>query len=229
MYILGLNAYHGDSSACLIRDGMLVAAIEEERIRRLKHWAGLPTEAIRFCLATAGITINEVDHIAIGRDLRAHFGRKLLFVMRHPPRPGALADRARNMAKIGGLADELAVAFGVPAASLAKKIKNVEHHRAHIASAFFVSPFERAAVLSVDGMGDFTSTMWGTAEKNKINIAGAVHYPHSLGFMYTALTQYLGFWKYGDESQSDGTLRLRCAFFFAAAAQAGAARGRNGE
>lgn len=199
MYILGLNAYHGDSSACLIKDGQIVAAIEEERIRRLKHWAGLPTEAIKFCLRSGGITLDQVDHIAIGRDTRAHFGRKLLFVAMHPPGPKALMDRAKNMIKIGGLAEELAAAFNTPAAPLAEKIKSVEHHRAHIASAFFVSEFERAAVLSVDGMGDFTSTMWGTGDKNKINILGMVHYPHSLGFVYTALTQYLGFWKYGDE------------------------------
>jgi carbamoyltransferase len=199
MYILGLNAYHGDSSACLLKDGELVAAIEEERIRRLKHWAGLPTEAIKFCLQSAGITLNQVDYIAIGRDPRAHFGRKLLFLAQHPPSPKALADRAANLRKIGGLATELGAAFNTPALGLAKKIKNVEHHRAHIASAFFVSDFERAAVLSVDGMGDFTSTMWGYGDKERIKILGAVHYPHSLGFIYTALTQYLGFWKYGDE------------------------------
>jgi carbamoyltransferase len=199
MYILGLNAYHGDSSACLIKDGQMVAAIEEERIRRLKHWAGLPTEAIKFCLRAGGITLDQVDYIAIGRDTRAHIGKKLLYVAMHPPSPRALADRAKNMIKVGGLAEELAVAFNTPAEGLSKKIKSVEHHRAHIASAFFVSEFERAAVLSVDGMGDFTSTMWGIGDKNKISVLGTVHYPHSLGFVYTAITQYLGFWKYGDE------------------------------
>jgi len=199
MYILGLNAYHGDSSACLIKDGQIVAAIEEERIRRLKHWAGLPTEAIKFCLQTGGVTLDQVDHIVIGRDPRAHIGKKLLYVLAHPPSPRALADRAKNILKVGGLAAELGAVFNMPAERLAKKIRSVEHHRAHIASAFFVSEFERAAVLSVDGMGDFTSTMWGVGDKNRIQVLGTVHYPHSLGFVYTALTQYLGFWKYGDE------------------------------
>lgn len=199
MYILGLNAYHGDSSACLLKEGQLVAAVEEERIRRMKHWAGLPTEAIKFCLQAAGITLDQVDHIAIGRDPRAHLGRKLFFLAQHPPSMRALADRALNLKKIGGLAVDLAAAFNTSVAGLAKKIRNVEHHRAHAASAFFVSEFERAAVLSVDGMGDFTSMMWGMGNGNRIKVLGAVHYPHSLGFVYTALTQYLGFWKYGDE------------------------------
>jgi carbamoyltransferase len=184
MYILGLNAYHGDSSACILRDGQLVAAIEEERIRRVKHWAGLPTAAIKFCLAQAGIALDQVAHIAIGRDPRAHFGRKLLFLLRHPPRPRTIVDRARNLAKVGGLATALGAAFNIPADKLAGKIKHVEHHRAHISSAFFVSPFEHAAALSLDGMGDFTSTMWGVGHKNSLYIDGAVHYPHSLGFAY---------------------------------------------
>ncbi len=200
MYILGLNAYHGDSSAALIKDGVLLAAIEEERLRRVKHWAGLPTEAIRFCLEEAGIELKDVDHIAIGRDPKAHFGQKLAFAIKRRPSIASLVDRAKNLAKVGGLAEALAAEFpGTTAAEVHKKIKNVEHHKAHLASAFFVSPFEESAVLSVDGMGDFTSTMWGVGRGNKMQILGSIHYPHSLGFLYTAITQYLGFLKYGDE------------------------------
>jgi carbamoyltransferase len=229
MYILGLNAYHGDSSACIIKDGVLVAAIEEERLRRVKHWAGLPIEAIRFCLDYAGIGFHEVDFIAIGRDPKAHLEKKLLFTVTHLPSARSLVDRAKNLFKVGGLAEELAKAFPLPetiptvisndseksnkkdeisrparndspyAADIRKKIVNVEHHKAHLASAFFVSPFDESAVLSVDGMGDFTSTMWGMGRGNRMEILGTVHYPHSLGFLYTAITQYLGFQKYGDE------------------------------
>jgi carbamoyltransferase len=200
MYILGLNAYHGDSSAALIKDGVLVAALEEERLRRVKHWAGLPTQAIQFCLDTAGITLKDVDHIAIGRDPKAHLGEKVFFAIKQRPSFSSLWDRVKNLNKVGGLAAELHAAFpDVSAEEIAKKVRNVEHHKAHLASAFFVSPFKESAVLSVDGMGDFTSTMWGIGKGNKMEILGTVHYPHSLGFLYTAITQYLGFLKYGDE------------------------------
>ncbi len=200
MYILGLNAYHGDSSACLVKDGVLVAAIEEERIRRIKHWAGLPTEAVRFVLRVGGITLDQVSHIGISRNPRANFWKKAVFGVTHGISLKIAADRVSNLRKVsGGIAEGLAAEFGGSAAELKNKLIGVEHHRAHIASAFFVSPFDRAAVLSVDGMGDFTSTMWGRGEKNSILPDGRVEYPHSLGFLYTALTQYLGFWKYGDE------------------------------
>jgi carbamoyltransferase len=200
MYILGVNAYHGDSSACIIKDGVLVAAIEEERIRRVKHWAGLPTEAVKFCLEAAGIPLGAVDYIGISRNPRANFWKKVAFAVTHGVSPKVAADRVQNLRKVGGgIAAGLGAAFGVDPGVLKKKLVNVEHHRAHIASAFFVSPFEKAAVLSVDGMGDFVSTMWGQGTGNAIASQGKVEYPHSVGFLYTAITQYLGFWKYGDE------------------------------
>lgn len=199
MYILGLNAYHGDSSACIIKDGVLLAAIEEERIRRVKHWAGLPTEAVRFCLKSAGVTLKDVAHIAVSRDPKAHLFQKLLFVARRRPDFASLRDRAKNMRKVGSLAEELGRQFDMPPVAVAERVRNVEHHRAHIASAFFVSPYENSAVLSLDGMGDFSSAMWGMGRGNRFEPLGAVHYPHSVGFLYTAITQYLGFPKYGDE------------------------------
>ncbi len=203
MYILGLNAFHGDSSACIIKDGVLLAAIEEERLRRVKHWAGLPIEAIRFCLDYAGVELKDVSYIAIGRDPKAHLEKKLWFTATHLPSASSLMDRAKNLFKVGGLAEELAREFPLDdknyVSALKAKIVNVEHHKAHLASAFFVSPFDSSAVLSVDGMGDFTSTMWGMGRGNRMKILDTVHYPHSLGFLYTAVTQYLGFMKYGDE------------------------------
>jgi carbamoyltransferase len=199
MYILGINAYHGDSAACLAKDGQLIAALEEERVRRTKHWAGLPTEAVKFCLAFAGIDLEDVDYIAISRDPQAHLHKKILFAALHRPNVRSVLDRVRNTAKVRDVRSELLTALGKPLAGCRMPLYNIEHHHAHLASAFFVSPFEEATVLSVDGMGDFVSTMWGTGTKNKMEILDWVEYPHSLGFFYTALTQYLGFWKYGDE------------------------------
>jgi len=208
MYILGLNAYHGDSSACLLKDGKLVAALEEERIRRIKHWAGLPTEAIRFCLNYAGIGLADVDYIALGRDPKAHFIDKVLFTIAHRPKLGLVIDRLRNMGKIRGLASLLAEEFKMDEADLARKIKNVEHHKAHLASAFLVSPFEKAALVSTDGMGDFVGAMWGRGEGAEMKIKDFVEFPHSLGMVYTAVTQYLGFWSYGDEYKVMGLSAL---------------------
>jgi carbamoyltransferase len=198
-YILGVNAFHGDSSACLLADGTLVAALEEERIRRVKHWAGMPSEAVKFCLGVAGIGISDVDHIAISRDPNAHLLHKVAFVLRTRPNPQTLIDRLRNRSKVAGFRDQLAAALGVPPASVRARLHNVEHHRAHVGSAFLVSPFDRAALLSVDGLGDFVSTMWGVGAGTRMSMEGTIYYPHSIGFFYTALTQFLGFWKYGDE------------------------------
>lgn len=199
MYILGVNAYHGDSAACLLKDGKLVSALEEERIRRVKHWAGFPTEAIKFCLAKEGITLNDVSHIAISRDPKAHLLKKALFVLYQRPSISSLFDRLKNRKKVAGIRSEFERELGLAPGELKAEIHDIEHHRAHIASAFLVSPFEKAAVLSVDGMGDFVSTMWGAGDGNDFKITGEINYPHSIGFFYTALTQYLGFWKYGDE------------------------------
>ena len=199
MYILGVNAYHGDSSACLLSDGELVCAIEEERIRRIKHWAGLPVEAVKWCLQYGGIDIGEVDYIAISRNPSAHIHKKILRVLTKTPRIGFLKDRLQSVSRISDVKEGLARAFGVKASSIRARVQNVEHHRAHLGSAYLVSPFDRAACVSVDGFGDFLSAMRGIGSGNKIEILDWVEYPHSLGIFYTALTQFLGFWKYGDE------------------------------
>jgi len=199
MYILGLNAFHGDSSACIYHDGVLLAASEEERFRRIKHWAGLPTEAIRFCLAEAGIGLEQVDHVAISRDTNANVYKKIKHVLTRGFRLGALYDRWRNRNKVASVRQQLAAAFGLPESAIGATFHNVEHHRSHLASAFFVSPFEEAALLSIDGFGDFTSTMTGIGRGNQIEVLEAVNYPHSIGIFYTAFTQWLGFPHYGDE------------------------------
>jgi carbamoyltransferase len=199
VYILGINAYHGDSAACLLADGKLVAAIEEERIRRIKHWAGFPSEAIRFCLDHAGLRLDEIDHIAIGRNPSANLHKKILFSLRQRPSFASIRDRLANMGKVRDLETTLAAALEVDPASIRATLHNVEHHRAHMASSFFLSPFDDAACLTIDGFGDFVSTMFGRGRGNTLEVAQQIDFPHSMGLFYTACTQYLGFGRYGDE------------------------------
>jgi carbamoyltransferase len=253
MYILGINAYHGDAAAALIKDGRIVAAAEEERFNRIKHCAGFPAEAVRYCLKAAGISVEDVEHIGISRDPSAHLHKKILFAATRAAkqvaggrRQAAVAtiapveygktgtgngteietngdsvngrngqkrnagifaqvkDRLSNAAKVRDLKDDLALALGTPKNNLLAQFHNVEHHRAHLASSFYVSPFERAALLSIDGFGDFISTMWGLGEGNSINVLDQVEYPHSTGIVYTATTQFIGFPHYGDEGKVMG-------------------------
>ncbi len=199
MNILGINAYHGDASAVLVQDGRLVAAVEEERFNRLKHWAGFPAEAIRYCLREGGIGVGDLDHVAVGRDPKAHLHKKILFALSRGPSLGLVKDRLANAARVGDMKAALAAALGVEGKGIRAKFHKVEHHRAHMASAFLVSPFEEAALLSIDGFGDFVSAMWGRGRGNRIESDGYVPFPHSLGILYTAVTQYIGFPKYGDE------------------------------
>ena len=199
MYILGINAYHADASACIYHNDVLIAASEEERFRRIKHWAGFPTEAILFCLKEAGITIQEVDFIAVSRDPKANFGKKVLAAIKNKLSLSNIINRAKNLKKAANIEEELLSFFNLEKGSLKAKIINVEHHRSHLASAFFASPFEDAALLSIDGFGDFSSTMIGIGKGNKIEVLDTVSYPHSAGVFYTTLTQYLGFPHYGDE------------------------------
>src|SRR5262245_20163392 len=196
MYILGINAYHADASAAIVCDGRLVAAAEEERFNRVKHCAGFPSQAVRYCLATAGIKPEDLTHIAIARDARARLDKKLLYALKIP----RLALRRMGpQGKFAAIKEEIARALDIDPLRLAAEVTRIEHHKAHLASSFFVSGFDEAALLSVDGLGDFASTMWGVGKDNAMSIAGAVAFPHSLGFFYTAITQYLGFWNYGDE------------------------------
>jgi len=199
MFILGINAYHGDASACLVADGELVAAIEEERIRRVKHWAGLPTEAIRWCLDHAGVRLSEVDHIAVGRDPSAHWPRKVRFALRHRPGISVIRDRLANLGRVRDLRTAICAELDVDPAAVGAPVHHVEHHRAHLASAFFASPFDEAVCVSIDAFGDFVSTMVAVGRGNRIEVRQWTGFPHSLGAFYTAGTQHLGFEKFGDE------------------------------
>jgi carbamoyltransferase len=200
MNILGLNAFHGDASAALFSHGELIAAVEEERFNRLKHWAGFPAEAARYCLA--GIDPASLEHVAISRDPRAHLWRKLARAATRPGDWGRLASRAKNSMKVAGLAARLNSSGLAHANQI--RIHLVEHHRAHLASAFFASPFEEAAVISIDGFGDYSSLMWGVGRGSHFDVRGGVRFPHSLGLFYTAFTQFLGFPKFGDEYKMMG-------------------------
>lgn len=196
MNILGINAYHGNASAAIVCDGQLVAAVEEERFNRVKYAAGFPAAAIRYCLQEAGLTLRDIDHVAVPRNPFARLATKLFYAVRMP---SFARDRARVIAKFTGIPEALAAAFDADAKSIKAKFHRIEHHQAHLASSFFVSPFEEAALLSADGLGDFASTMWGVGRGNRMEVDGAIAFPHSLGLFYTAVTQYLGFTKFGDE------------------------------
>lgn len=196
MNILGINAYHGNASAAIVCDGRLVAAVEEERFNRVKYAAGFPAQAIRYCLKEAGLTLREIDHVGVPRNPYARLGTKLFYALRMP---SFARERAKVLAKFTGIKEALATAFDADPADIPAQFHRIEHHQAHLASAFFVSPFEQAALLSADGLGDFASTMWGAGRGSRMQIDDAIAFPHSLGLYYTAVTQYLGFLKFGDE------------------------------
>jgi carbamoyltransferase len=196
LIILGINAYHADAAACLLRGGELVAAAEEERFRRVKHWAGFPSQAITYCLREARIDLGDVTHVAVNRSARANFFRKVGYVLAGRPSPRLLAAKLKNRRQVARIADGLAALPGRP---FAGKIVQVEHHRAHLASAFYASPFAESVAVSVDGFGDFASAAWGFGAGTALSLDGRILFPHSLGVFYQAMTQYLGFPHYGDE------------------------------
>jgi carbamoyltransferase len=199
MIVLGLNALHGDASAAVLVEGELVAAVEEERLRRIKHCAGYPREAARVVLAAAGVGPADVGHFAISRNPRANVIRKLLFAMRSQPSPRMIVDRLSNAARVQNTAAVIATMLALHHSLPREMVHCVEHHPAHLASAFFPSPFEEAAICAIDGFGDFVSTSVAVGRGPTMDVIGRVYFPHSLGLFYLALTQYLGFWKYGDE------------------------------
>jgi len=196
MNILGINAYHGNASAAILCDGKLIAAVEEERFNRVKHAAGFPAAAIRYCLKAAGITLKDVHHVAVPRDPYARLGTKLLYALRMP---SFARERAKVLVKFTGIREALAAAFDADPQNVPAQFHRIEHHIAHLASTFFCSPFGESALLSADGLGDFASSMWGTGSDRRMNIHGSIAFPHSLGLYYSAVTQYLGFLKFGDE------------------------------
>ncbi len=196
-FVLGINAFHGDSAACLVRDGELVCAVEEERFRRVKHWAGFPLEAIRYCLQEAGVGLADIRHVAVNQDSKANLWKKVGYLLSRRPELSLVMDRIRNKRERAQVDEELERCF--PGERFRGEVHEVEHHLAHLGSAFLVSPFERAVAVSVDGFGDFASAAWGVGEGRSVEVDERVYFPHSLGIFYQAMTQYLGFPHYGDE------------------------------
>jgi carbamoyltransferase len=198
VHILGINAYHGDVSAVLVRDGVLISAVEEERFRRIKHCAGFPSLAIQSVLSQGGIRGEDIDHVAVSRDPGAHLLRKAWYTLSRRPDMALVRDRLRNRKRVGDLRGPLAAALGIREDGL-PPVHHVEHHPAHLASAFFVSPFDDAACCAIDGFGDFVSTSFAAGAGTHIDVLDHVFFPHSLGILYTAVTQHLGFPSFGDE------------------------------
>ncbi len=195
--VIGLNAFHADSSAALIIDGQLVVAAEEERFRRIKHWAGFPSQAIQFCLDEAGVQLRDVQAIALNTDPAAAKAKRFWYGIKHRPSIKLVMEKLRARRARLSVQDHLRQAF--PGQAFAGQVMPIEHHLAHLASAYYVSPFQRALAVSVDGFGDFASGAFGMGEGDQLAIDGHVYFPHSLGIFYQAMTQYLGFQNYGDE------------------------------
>ena len=206
MNILGINFGHPDAAAILLKEGEWLAGSEEERFKRVKHWEGFPSESVLFCLNSTNISFEQLDFIAVAGDVTSNFFRKILFLWHHP-------NHLKNTKKVfGGFSKEWVQHF--PYWLLADKLRFVEHHRAHLASAFYSSPFEEAMIYSVDGSGDFSTSMWGMGRGNKIRIMGNTCFPHSLGLFYTAASQYLGFHEVGDEYKVMGLAAYGKPIFF---------------
>ena len=197
MKVLGINAYHADSSACLIIDGNLIAAAEEERFLRIKHWAGFPSEAIKYCLEEGDTDLSDIDYVAVNTDPKAQLIKKGIFVLKTQPSFQLIKERLSNAKQRQSIIEEINSL--VPKKYFNGRFRNVEHHLAHLSSAYHVSPFSNSIIVSVDGFGDFASVAWGLGEGDEINVKGKVLFPHSLGIFYESITQYLGFPNYGDE------------------------------
>ena len=205
MLILGINAHHADAAAALYHDGQLIAAIEEERLNRVKHFAGFPSLAIAEVLRIAGADIREVDQIGIARDSTANLRQKMAYVLRNLGKVRKAArKRLKDRASLQGLEQQVAQACNAPESAINAKYKRIEHHLAHAASAYLVSPFEDAAILTIDGFGDFASAMLAEGKAGNIKVLSRVTYPHSLGILYTAICQFIGFDRYGDEGKIMG-------------------------
>jgi carbamoyltransferase len=204
MLILGLNMFHADASAAIVQDGEVVFAVAEERLNRIKHYAGFPKLAVRACLDAVGAKITDIDHVAVGQDSEANLAKKVQYALTNPAKILnfiRLRQRKEAMRDVKSL---LADAIGVHASTLRFEEHHLEHHIAHIASAFYCSPWERAAGFSYDGSGDFVSTMMARCEGNEIEVLERVFLPHSLGSFYTMICEFIGYRKYGDEGKVMG-------------------------
>lgn len=204
MLVLGLNLFHSDSSAAILQEGKLVFAIAEERLNRVKHCGSFPRLAIQACLDAVGARLEDVDHVAIGRSTRANLAQKVRYALKDPTRVLNFARmRARTQAT-EDLRSLITRQMEVDPAALCFQEHHIEHHLCHVASAFLCSDFDEAAGFSYDGSGDFVSTMFARCRGNRIEPVHRVFVPHSLGYLYTAGSQFIGYHSYGDEGKVMG-------------------------
>jgi len=204
MLILGLNMFHGDASAALVENGEVVFAIAEERLNRIKHYAGFPCLAIKACLDFVGAKITDLDHVAVGQDSDANLTKKVQYALANPARILNFIRLRQRKQPMRNVATLIAQALDVDPAALAFQQHHVEHHIAHIASAYYCSPWEKAAGFSYDGSGDFVSTMMARCEDNRIEVLDRVFLPDSLGSFYTMICEFIGYPQYGDEGKVMG-------------------------
>ncbi|CAN5489964.1 hypothetical protein BH18ACI1_BH18ACI1_21500 [soil metagenome] len=206
--ILGINTFHAGSSAAVIIDGEPVVALAEERLNRVKYYAGFPKLSILRCLEIAGLKFSDIDSVAVGRDSSANLHKKLEFTLRHPTRLLNLA-RIRSKSKsFDDLTSLIALECEVDETKISFKTYNIEHHLAHTASAYFASGWEKSAGITIDGSGDFVSCLLSDCEGEEIRPLKKVFVPHSLGTLYTAVCQFIGYPKYGDEGKVMGLAPL---------------------
>ena len=204
MLILGLNMFHADASAAIVLDGEVKFAIAEERLNRHKHYGGFPALAVKACLDAVGAKISDVEHVAVGQDSDANLIKKVQYAISNPAKVLnfiRLRQRKEAMRDVRSL---LGKALEVSPQQLKFQEHHLEHHIAHIASAYYCSPWEKAAGFSYDGSGDFVSTMMARCEGNNIEVLERVFLPHSLGSLYTMICEFIGYSKYGDEGKVMG-------------------------
>jgi carbamoyltransferase len=204
MLILGLNMFHADASAALLQDGEVVFALAEERLNRIKHYAGFPSLAIKACLDSVGAKITDVDHVAVGQDRDANLSKKVQYALANPAKILNFIRMRQCKQSMNDLGSLLAKALDVDRKALRFQQHHLEHHIAHIASAYYCSPWEKAAGFSYDGSGDFVSTMMARCEGNQIEVLDRVFLPDSLGSFYTMICEFIGYQQYGDEGKVMG-------------------------
>jgi len=196
--------FHADASAAIVQDGEVVFAIAEERLNRVKHFAGFPSLAIEACLHAVGATIADIDHVAVGQDSEANLSKKIAYTTANPAKIANLIRLRQRKQRTRDVRSLIAKAFNVDPKTMRFQEHHLEHHIAHIASAYYCSPWEKAAGFSYDGSGDFVSTMMARCEGNEIEILKRVFLPHSLGTFYTMICDFIGYSKYGDEGKVMG-------------------------
>src|SRR5438034_7030749 len=204
MLILGLNMFHADASAAIIQDGEVHLAMADGRLNRIKHYAGFPSLAIKACRDAAGAKMTDVDHVAVSQDSDANLSRKVQYALANPAKILNFIRLRQHKEAMRDVRSLIATSLDVDPAQLRFQEHHLEHHIAHIASAYYCSPWEKAAGFSYDGSGDFVSTMMARCEGKKIEVLDRVFLPHSLGGFYTMICEFIGYKKYGDEGKVMG-------------------------